>query len=649
MLKVVCLNEGEELLEGTQKIRIIESVGCVHESHTFPVIGSGKNVQVHYQEVFPPPRQELTTLLSENRNDSAYRYQVKEEERKRVAIRRAEYANRIKGVSKTIVTTINADTDRISRSEGKGVDNRYENARPEVDSEDRREYLKPGEVQRYEVKAGRDGSIGKNGNKIKSKSPAKADTGKITVGQERERTREKEREEEKEKEKEREKDEERKYNLKDSIEYEKLSVKHKILAKLAGKDFKQYIDSVPYYDAEVSRPTKLDLPSESQSPNDYEILRDVSRCSEPEQVSDVNKSELNYTGDDSLRVEIQSSPSASSKNFANLKASDPNSAVESGEGDLAANHERAFGFADSGENPEDSNQYEIIDNVPVLEYEEQDEDIEEKDKHSENESESENEKENEGNEKEKEKERKFTSPEHIYSRSEEENVEIVDGNYASKGGLSGDDTYLISPEHIYAEERDPVSNFSQSPGEEAKIHLEGSEAKSFVRSSENDLANDDTALKHKFDDLSKISFDEGEEEVHINTDSLDHSDANLCKTIGSESFEDFTVAEDQGNSERLQRITEMDEEIQETPRESMGTRSRLEFQAQEGQEVRAIACDNNRSSEEQRKAEAVIDPEKVNMLFMMLTDAKVIKGLRLLGGFADYLEIHGKDILDWKH
>ena len=650
VLKVVCLNEGEQLIEGTQKIKIIESVGSVSESNRFPVLGCGKNVQVHYQEVFPPPKQELTSLFAENnRNESAFRYQAKEEERKRVAIRRAEYANRIKGVSKTIVTTINSDTDKISRSEGKSIGVKHGEVKYEVDSEDSRDYLKSGEVQRYEIKTGREASVEKNGKKKQqSKSPAKAVTAKVA----RE-----------------EKDEEKKYDLKDSIEYTKLSVKHKILAKLAGKDFKQYIDSVPaeHYDAEANRPTKPDLPADIQSLSDCNISRGLSRCSlvEPEQVPDLNKSEVNYTEDDSLRVEIQSSPSASSKNFIILKGSDPSSAVGSGEGHVGVNQDRASGCEDPCENPENSSQYEIIDDVPVLEYEEQIENIEENKNENEAEKENENkneiekekenvnekeiEKENENeNENDIEKEKEFNSPELIDTHKEEEIVRFVEDEYAPEDELSRESVHQSSPEHAPAGEIDPASSYSHSP-EEAKAHLEESEAKSFARSSECDSVNDDTALKHKFDDLSKISFEECEEEVTPNPHSLDHSDENLYKTMSSEPAEYPTRAEYQENSDKLQKITELDEEFQDTPRGGKDSRYKLEVQAQEGQEIRAKTLRLNAPSEEQRKTEAVIDSEKVNMMFMLLTDDKVIKGLRLLGGFADYLEIHGKDILDWKH
>jgi hypothetical protein len=40
--------------------------------------------------------------------------------------------------------------------------------------------------------------------------------------------------------------------------------------------------------------------------------------------------------------------------------------------------------------------------------------------------------------------------------------------------------------------------------------------------------------------------------------------------------------------------------------------------------------------------------ERINHLFFILADPQVIKGLKLLGGFADYLEKNGKDVLDWK-
>jgi len=56
----------------------------------------------------------------------------------------------------------------------------------------------------------------------------------------------------------------------------------------------------------------------------------------------------------------------------------------------------------------------------------------------------------------------------------------------------------------------------------------------------------------------------------------------------------------------------------------------------------------NKDSEKVKDYEERITPEQFNKLFFVLADPKVIKGLRLLGGFADYLEKNGKEVLDWK-
>ena len=114
VLKIVCLDKVNEAESGTKNIKIIESVGNLSESKNFPVIGSGKAVQVHYQEVYPPPKPELTSLVPEN---VFLAYNLKEEERKRVVIRRAEYANRIKGVAKTIVANICTDSEKFVKNE----------------------------------------------------------------------------------------------------------------------------------------------------------------------------------------------------------------------------------------------------------------------------------------------------------------------------------------------------------------------------------------------------------------------------------------------------------------------------------------------------------------------------------------------------
>ncbi|CAG9318158.1 unnamed protein product [Blepharisma stoltei] len=74
--------------------------------------------EIHYKEVYPAPKTELTALNYKEAKSvqESFYYNpaaienVKEEERKRVVIRRAEYSNRTKGVCKSMVATIsNAD------------------------------------------------------------------------------------------------------------------------------------------------------------------------------------------------------------------------------------------------------------------------------------------------------------------------------------------------------------------------------------------------------------------------------------------------------------------------------------------------------------------------------------------------------------
>ena len=56
----------------------------------------------------------------------------------------------------------------------------------------------------------------------------------------------------------------------------------------------------------------------------------------------------------------------------------------------------------------------------------------------------------------------------------------------------------------------------------------------------------------------------------------------------------------------------------------------------------------NANKKDQIKPQLPLEYDKINILFTLLADDKVLKGLRLLGGFADYLETSGKDILDFK-
>ena len=86
------------------------------------------------------------------------------------------------------------------------------------------------------------------------------------------------------------------------------------------------------------------------------------------------------------------------------------------------------------------------------------------------------------------------------------------------------------------------------------------------------------------------------------------------------------------NSDETRRMSPAGpEEFQETP-----------SKVHESQEIVA------KESEKVKESEEKITLEQINKLFFVLADPKVIKGLRLLGGFADYLEKNGKDVLDWK-
>ena len=226
ILKVVCLNSPRESKSETTRVKITENFKDVPSPGQFPMLGSGQSgqtYQVHYEEVLLPPKTELTSLVPETSKENWLRYQLKEEERKRVVIRRAEYANRMKGLSKTVVATF-ALGEKTRPEEGlaSGQD-------LGVEEQEGQEELK----SHPEGKTG-SGPGSKAGGKEQtrpSKPPKKVDNKRsqergrsLDLGAQREPVNkyfQKIRDE----------------SLKRNLEQSKVSVKHKILARLAEKDF----------------------------------------------------------------------------------------------------------------------------------------------------------------------------------------------------------------------------------------------------------------------------------------------------------------------------------------------------------------------------------------------------------------------------
>ena len=153
------------------------------------------------------------------------------------------------------------------------------------------------------------------------------------------------------------------------------------------------------------------------------------------------------------------------------------------------------------------------------------------------------------------------------------------------------------------------------------------------------------------DEINQISADE-KDKAYLNNKAFENTEE--ISTELPINFEDGEV--------------EITSNFSELPRRKVGMRKSLKKISENDEEAQIILKNShekqyadgysqsspNKMQEESNKEELSkldcppLDSEKVNMLFMLLTDPKVLKGLRLLGGFAEYLEINGKDILNLK-
>ncbi|OMJ72495.1 hypothetical protein SteCoe_29059 [Stentor coeruleus] len=638
VLKVVCLNEGEKHTSGTQKIKIIESVGEIEECSKFQVIGSGKSVQVYYQEVYPPPKQELTSLIPEcKRENGVLGYSLKEEERKRVAIRRAEYANRVKGIEKTIITTIPVDSGNLMKSEGRHHSNR-ENIHYENDENFNTHYGKTSELS------------------LKKPCHLKKNSYQNF-------------------------DEPQEDSLKASIEISKMSVKHKIIAKLAGKNFKQLIDSGKSQkenpENQKSRPKKPDLPISSESSVKSEESERESRV-------EISKSPPNTVAEsfknnqDSFEVDKNSTPSVSSRNYENQKQEEdilieenkipyietseknninlPN--IENQ--DLLSSKSESY----KGKSPEiydvylkspDSSDRNTIGykscegsakNTPMpvsdreeTKFESQDEPLY-KDEKSEKSGKNSKVQTPERNISfENREETKFESQdEPLYKDKKSEKssknskVQTPERNisFESREDDESSENLVFSAEKIQAEadfqeNSDILENKShESPDQFYKTGLEN------LKKSPQPVVDDLKLLEIHIDSPKSAN-----KAYDISLDEDKFSD----KNIGTGRLSCSEKSEDQ--QEKLDNLRDVDEKCIKTLLEvdkcikGNIERNKLESKL-EGVE------------EKQSRDTDTIDPEKINMIFLVLTDPQVVKGLKLLGGFADYLEKNGKDVLDWK-
>jgi hypothetical protein len=695
VLKVVCLNGGEEALDGTKKIKIIESAADINESNTFVVLGNGKNLQVHYQEVYPPPKPELTSLQPEFRPDSLYRYYLKEEERKRVAIRRAEYANRVKGVSKTIVTTI-PPTDKIQRTD------------------ESLEKLQQSNYETYNT-----ASFEPENRPKKVKSPASY----YRKPQD---------------------------SLKESIEITKQSVKHKILAKLAGKEFPEYrIDDQS--DIENRDSIKYEGSAIFIEENIEEYKAPSQSYSMPNPKSKPN----NKSKSDGLVLEKDSAPSVFSKKIDEFNKPDifdhknqektfeyivqveePNK-ILSPQPDLSdklntlettdkiqpASHLAALETTEKIESidlntiaqPNSPNTPKIIENLN---------------------------KDSPLNTLEPIPFKKIESPgleDNFQSTEKKLNLDSLENSQTirvidSLDPLQDTGRFVITEQYqdsellIESKDPDPLasaekyskigkqytfgtekeSNTSntdlknalgtENPPEllsPSKTHLQD-EVKS-EKALNSPLSSLKTSPKTRLEDekvsdspqsSSKVSIDIKHSEALFQDSQTSHSSTKATKNLeekclidgaSNNSFEKTTKNSSDSPTHRHQSSFEHTVEIQPKPKEKKYVKSDFiekkenidkilqkisEYDdAQEGPTSFELNLDINKDLDEKNEeafcktcnrefkddqSTQKIDLDKLNLLFGILTDTKVIKGLKLLGGFADYLEINGKDILGWK-
>lgn len=579
VLKVVCANEGDESQSGTQKIRIIESIGPIGEPSKFPVIGSGKSVQVHYQEVYPPPKQELTSLIPESKREyGSLPYTLKEEERKRVAIRRAEYANRIKGVTKTIITNISGDPD---------IDYRLEDQLCSVDEEALHddECFNATFGKSYEIVTSKEGHKKKKSNQH-FENPEED-------------------------------------SLKESIENSKKSVKYKILAKLAGKEFDDYIypgstrkKSQGTRSVNPIPPVRCELVADSDSGNGSSS-RDMPK-SPPNTAIEGWKNDT-----DSLEAERNSTPSVGSRHFDEQKKGEE-IFVEEGK-EYMRNSDEDKEKCDENKDSERSGQGKSSEKM----------DLDRK-----NMGKGDSKSESLGKDHKSQNSEKGVDFIHSPRETSDDKACKILKNQGNEGQTetsydSHDKNPNISKQMPQATDENPNDNIKSS-AEKASEPLENPHEGS-----------DERFYRTGFGDMSKTSF-ASTEDPHSSGISFENSESFINKhSIGEEDKapdNDYDSYSDRNSAGYLHKITESDEDRQETPDipkdadDTYGTSPGDADKRAKG----GMRGGKGMTGE-------TVDPNKINMLFLVLTDPQVIKGLKLLGGFADYLEKNGKDVLDWKY
>lgn len=661
VLKVVCLNQ--ELPTGTQKIKIIESVPQPLTSSSFPVVGSGKSMQVMYQEVYPPPKPELTSLIPEScRENGTLNYQMKEEERKRVAIRRAEYANRIKGVSKTIVANVSPNGDRLSRAQRTSVDlerkdlmdkemNLCKSEQKKLKSEEVEENFADFSFNKKNCYGNKEGEVPAEGKNRAGKAKAgkkdqvvkkdqKPDVNKVSYFQKL-----------------------HEHAKKDSLDASKLSVKQKILAKLAGKDFAHFLKNEEK-DGFGDKDEGLKVKDE-----DYEDVENQEK-DDDENFEENDEKLEDY--DENLEDNIENAEiiedifESQEDKFENLKENAENL------------EENVYNPEDNVENHEGKSE--------SLEYS-----FENSDKKAEKISDSENSTTKTLNTKCNPVESgQVLSNQNIFKQimlRKNESRELGDIDHTELGINKNLDGITSIPDKSLSNTtkgklNEETKNSSDSPSSLRKTIKSGANTDRSQENPENSdqtlpgTLNDHTKTAKFLETFNMESLDSNESK-HIDEIILLQHKRTFGDLVKGESSDDCPVFEreltlelnpDNENSHTIESFTlntklvselknpkaqmeKIDSEGTEKFPNSDETRQMSLAGPQDYQETPPKDSKPYEAQEKKAKAcegEEKISPEQFNKLFLVLTDPKVIKGLRLLGGFADYLEKNGKDVLDWK-
>ena len=617
VLKVLHLNEGSELSTGTKKIKIIESTPAISASSSFPIIGQGKTVQVLYQEVYPPPKPELTSLLPENlRENGILKFTLKDEERKRVAIRRAEYANRIKGITKTVVTTI-SPADRSNRRErlsvdieefesfGEGNDERFVKSEKKIckvkDVKDEKDEKRVIAGEEGKIKEGLVGKADGKGNLEDFQCVNRKD--QVLIGKEMASG-----------------DKKGKSDLKKISYFEKIqelssgksetnkiSVKQKILAKLAGKDFKSLIEKIDRNEESEESDQELEELKENyqetdlkqQSINSNTLKPTLPQVNSPESPLNPTEPVLNPANPEHNRPLSSSNSAFDSEE---VDSTHYNSLFDkTGKQEVFSN--RTFGkTVKSGDNSERSHPDPYADPYPDPD----NEDSEVPHEYS--------------------KTSKFSSP--ILSDTfHYDRISPQTEDYESPTFPVQSQPDLDQPSKL-VENCDKIIENSDKQIEKSHDSNSGSE----------EISTQSVYLtlpvKSDLPELPEVP----EDKPQVKTFTLD-----LIPTFDDQAEHESLSSGT--SSRRADKEERPDDQILDTKK---ATPQGLFNTGDKNEQLSPGHSKSGSKETEKEDFSTLLQIEKLNQIFSILADPKVVKGLRLLGGFSDYLEKHGKEVLDWK-